>query len=217
MPYGGVSKYMPLAPGTYALGMAPTEPGTNTPVVTAEVQVASGTAVTLAALGPNATIHIATIEDDLTPPPAGTSRARVVQASTTQDDISVRTADGTELAANAVFESVGDYVDLPPGRVDLTLTTPDGDTPAAVELRDAAAQTIFLLDSSSGELTALAVVDSAGVTETPVGGVATGGGALAVQAGSATATAAGLGLLAALALVLTTGLALARQAERRGA
>ena len=93
IPYGGVSMYMQLSPGTYALGMAPAEAGSNTPTVTAEVNVTAGMAVTIVALGPNASINLATINDELTPPAAGMARARIVHAATTADQVTVRLPD----------------------------------------------------------------------------------------------------------------------------
>ncbi|BDZ46615.1 DUF4397 domain-containing protein [Naasia aerilata] len=213
VPYGGVSKYMTLTPGTYALAMAPSVAGTNTPVVNADIEVASGKAVTIAAVGPNASINIKTIEDDLTAPAAGTSRARVVQASTTQNSISVKTAAGVQLASNAAFGDVGSYADVAPGATTVTLTTSSGDTPADVDFADGAAQTLFVVDKASGGLTVVSVLDSSTVTETPVGGMSTGGGALAIAARSGEQTLAGGVLLAVLALALTLAGLRGRRAE----
>lgn len=212
IPYGGVSMYMQLAPGTYALGMAPAESGSNTPTVTAEVKVTPGMAVTIAALGPNASINLVTIEDALTPPAAGMARARVVQAATTADQVTVRLPDGSDLATDAKFGDVGQYRDVAPGSAALTLVTRKTEGSATVDLRSGAAQTLFVLDDASGALTVLPVVDSATMTETPVGGLATGGGALAMRdAGIRTLAAAGL-----LAVLAAAGVAAARRARRSG-
>jgi hypothetical protein len=206
--YGGVSKYMTLDPGTYALAMAPSEDGSNTPLVNAEVEVVAGGAETIAAIGPNASIRLTTISDDLSAPADDNARVRAVQASTTSDTVSVATADGTTLLDAAAFGEVGDYTDVTPGSTDLTLTGDDGDASASVDLEGGASQTVFVLDNADGKLTALAVIDSASVTETPVGGVATGGGALAssVQTGmqlAAVGTVVGVMLLGGvLALAL---------------
>ena len=203
--YGGVSKYMSLPTGTYALAMAPTEQGTNTPIVNADVEVKAGTAETIAAIGPNASIRITTIADDLTAPTGNKSRVRIVQASTTQNSVSVTAADGTKLATNAAFASVGNYTELPSGSTKLTLAAGGTDATANVDLTAGTAQTLFVVDDSKGALTVVPVTDSAAVTETPVGGVATGGGALAAQteAGLQLAGAGiGAGVLVAAALVV---------------
>jgi hypothetical protein len=210
VPYGGVSKYMSLAPGTYALSMAPTVAGTNTPLVTADVEVTPGMASTIVAIGPNASIHLVTIQDDLSSPASGKARVRVVHAATTQPEVTVKTADGTTLADKAQFGSTGQYTEVPPGSTSLTLTTASGDTPATVDLPDAANSTVFVLDASGG-LTVLAVVDSAGVTETPVGGMGTGGGALALASRSAAQGTAGAALLAVLAALLAVPLVRSRR------
>lgn len=216
IPYGGVSKFMSLAPGTYALSMAPSQQGTNTPLVTAEVTVTSGKAVTIAAVGPNASIHLMTIQDDLTPPAAGRSRARAVQASTKQDSVAVATAEGTVLLDKAKFATVGDYTDVAPGAARLTLSTPSGTSSATVQLVDGAAQTLFVLDDASGGLTVLAVLDSAGITEMPVGGMGTGGGALALAARTAEQTMAGGILLGFLTLILVIAVVRGRRAGTAG-
>lgn len=213
VPYGGVSKYMTLEPGTYALAMAPSVSGTNTPVVNADVEVTAGKAVTIAAVGPNASINIKTIEDDLTAPAAGTSRARVVQASTTQNSVTVKTAAGVQLASNAAFGDVGSYADVAPGPSTLTLSSPAGDTSADVDFADGSAQSLFVVDDSSGGLTVVTVLDSSSVTETPVGGISTGGGALAFAERATEQNIAGGALLAVLAIALTLAAVRARRAD----
>lgn len=204
VPFGGISQYMTLQPGTYVLAMAPTENGGNVPLVNAEVVVTAGTAQTIAAVGENAEIRITTIADDLTMPAAGVARARVVNASTKYDAVSVATDDGTELVSDAAFAAVGEYVDVEPGTRTFALTADGGAAEATADLTAGASQTLFVLDDAAGGLTLLPVLDSAAVTETPVGGVAAGGGGLAAGTDATAAllaAAAGVGLLAVTAVV----------------
>lgn len=180
--YGGVSEYMPLAPGTYAIAMVPTGSPVNTaPVVQASIDVTAGAAATVIAMGPNAALETTVIDDDLSAPPADTARVRIFQASVDSADVDVSTENGTELATDARFGDVSDYLDIPAGETTFSLvsgTTEDIDTAA---LRAGTAQTLFVLDDSKGALTVVPAIDSAAVTQAPVGGVDTGGGALAAE------------------------------------
>ncbi|MFD1713895.1 DUF4397 domain-containing protein [Amnibacterium flavum] len=201
--YGGVSNYMALDPGTYAIAMRPAgaDPA-SAPVVEASIDVTAGAAATVIAMGLNQDLETTVIDDDLSTPPADTARVRVFQASVDSDEVDVSTEDGTELASAARFGDVGDYVDVPAGDTSFSLvsgTTEDLDSAA---LAAGTAQTLFVLDDSAGALTVVPAIDSAAVVQAPVGGVETGGGALASEQQQAQiVTLAGVAGIAAIALI----------------
>jgi hypothetical protein len=80
--YGTVSTYLTVPTGTYAVAMRGAgAPQTDPPVLTTNVTVADGKAYTVAGVGKHADLGLKVIEDDLSLPPAGRAKVRIVQAS----------------------------------------------------------------------------------------------------------------------------------------
>ncbi|THG28752.1 DUF4397 domain-containing protein [Naasia lichenicola] len=178
--YGGVSKYMSLPAGTYAIAMVPSAGGATTPLVSASIDVTAGKAETVAALGRNANLSTQVVSDDLAAPTGSQARVRTVQASVNNSSLSVKTTAGLALASNASFGAVSSYTDVPSGSTTFDLTAGSLADTASADLAAGSTQTLFVLDTAAGGLTVVPVLDSVALTETPVGGVSTGGGALAV-------------------------------------
>ena len=120
------------------------------------------------------------VSDDLTAPTGAQARVRTVQASVNNSTLSVRTTSGLALASNAAFGAVGSYTDVPSGSTTFDLTAGSLADTASTDLTAGSTQTLFVLDTAAGGLTIIPVLDSVALTETPVGGVSTGGGALAL-------------------------------------
>jgi len=190
--YGGVSKYMSLPAGTYAIAMVPSEGASQTPLVSASISVTAGKAETIAALGRNANLATQVVSDDLTAPSGTQARVRTVQASVNNPSLSVKTTTGQALAANAAFGTVGTYTDVPSGSTTFDLTAGSLADTASADLTAGSTQTLFVLDTAAGGLTVVPVLDSVALTETPVGGVSTGGGALAVADQQSALTTGGI-------------------------
>lgn len=178
--YGAVSKYMRLPQGTYALAMVPA--GQNdpnaTPVVSGSVEIAAGTAETVAAIGKNDDLTTKVFTDDLDEVSGGDARVRIVQASVTHSSVDA-TAGSTTVATGAAFGDASKYATVPAGSTSIALTA--GSDVETVSQRFAAgsAHTLFVIDDSKGNLTISPALDSAAATETPVGSLAAGGGGLA--------------------------------------
>ncbi|WP_375406875.1 DUF4397 domain-containing protein [uncultured Amnibacterium sp.] len=178
--YGAVSKYMRLPQGTYALAMVPA--GQNdpnaTPVVSGSVEIAAGTAETVAAIGKNDDLTTKVFTDDLDEVSGGDARVRIVQASVTHSSVDA-TAGSTTVATGAAFGDASKYATVPAGSTSIALTA--GSDVETVSQRFAAgsAHTLFVIDDSKGDLTISPALDSAAATETPVGSLAAGGGGLA--------------------------------------
>lgn len=178
--YGAVSDYIPLAEGTYVVSMVPSDAAEGTePVVEQSVQVTDGDPLTVAAYGANADLQTVVFDDDLSAPASGESRVRVVQASTTEPVVSVETAEGDPIAENVPSGSATDYASVDAGGWNLDLIGADATSTTDVKLASGSVTTLFVLDTSSGALTAKAVTDSATLADVPVGGIETGGGATA--------------------------------------
>ncbi|NDI48456.1 DUF4397 domain-containing protein [Modestobacter sp. CPCC 205251] len=202
--YGTISDYQRVPAGTYTASMLPAgaAPG-STPVVTQAVTVEDGKAYTVAAVGANADLTGVVFTDDLTPPAAGESRVRLVQASVSSPTVSVTAAGGPVIAQDAAFGSATGYASIPPGVWTVQLTGASGQpVTTEVTVQPGTVSTLTVLDRGD-TLTIEATVDASGVGgQVPEGGVETGGGSTA-QAVDPTASPA-LGALAG-GLLLSAG------------
>jgi hypothetical protein len=178
--YGDVSPYQRVPAGTYtvsarAAGADPASP----PVLATTVTVAPGAATTIAGVGPFADLGFAVLTDDLTLPPPGRSRARVINAAATDSPLDLALG-GSPLATDLPFAGTTDYVDVPAGAGTLTVTGSSG-TPAQlpVELAAGSVYTVLVLERSAGGLTVTPALDAASPGVVPVGGVEAGAGGTA--------------------------------------
>src|SRR5919202_6948733 len=92
------------------------------PVLSTTVQVGPDSARTVAGVGRFADLGLEVLEDDLTLPPSGRARVRVVSATATAPTLDA-SADGTELATHLASTEAGDYVGVPgdAGRLRVTV------------------------------------------------------------------------------------------------
>ena len=179
--YGDVSAYQAVPAGTYTVsargaGADPSSP----PVLATTVTVTAGTATTIAGVGYFAQLGFAVLPDDLTLPPAGQSRARVINAAATGSPLDLKLAGDTSLASGLSFSANTDYVDVPGGAGTLTVA-PDSGAPSdlPVDLAAGSVYTVLVLDRSSGGLSVTTALDAASPGVVPVGGVEAGGGGTA--------------------------------------
>jgi hypothetical protein len=177
--YGVVSKYLSVPTGTYAVAMRGAgAPATDPPVLTTNVTVADGKAYMVAGVGKHADLGLKVIEDDLTPPPSGKAKVRVVQASLKAPALDLSIAGGPMIAGNVPFASTTDYFQVQPGRWTLkaqgTAGGPAGDL--GVHLESGDVYSVLVLDAPGGGLKAELRLDAAGMGKPPTGGVQTGAG-----------------------------------------
>jgi hypothetical protein len=207
--YGDVTPYSSVPAGTYtvsarAVGADPGGP----PVLATTVTVAAGTATTIAGVGAFADLRFEVLSDDLTLPPAGRSRARVLNAAATGAPLDLSSADRT-LATDLAFAAGTGYVDVPGGPGGLTVTPASGEpTQLPVTLGAGSVYTVLVLDRSGGGLTVTAALDAASPGVVPVGGVEAGAGGTA--GGGVPAGRLSLAVLAVAALLLTVRVRLSR-------
>ncbi|NEK57422.1 DUF4397 domain-containing protein [Geodermatophilus sabuli] len=203
--YGTISDYQDVPPGVYAVSMrtAGAEP-TSPPVLSTTVEVAAGTARTVAGVGRMADLGLAVLDDDLTPPPTGSARVRVVAAAAGAPTLDVSVAGGGQLAEGLQFAAAGEYVTVPAGSTTLQLTAGSAPTEVPVDLRAGAVYTVLVLDRPEGGLTVRPVLDAAGAAIVPSGGVDAGGGGTAGRP-AAGPVAVGATLLVGAALGLGVG------------
>ncbi|GAB3362276.1 DUF4397 domain-containing protein [Modestobacter lapidis] len=200
--YGDVSPYQPVPAGTYTVsarnaGADPAGP----PALATTVTVEPGRAVTIAGVGYFADLRFAVLSDDLTLPPAGQARARVINAAASASPLDLSLAGSAALATGLEFGASTDYVDVPGGAGTLTVAGSGAPVDLPVELPAGSVHTVLVLDRSGGGITVQSVLDAAGPGVVPTGGVETGAGGTAggtdpwAMVGPAVAALAALGLL----------------------
>jgi hypothetical protein len=175
--YGDVTDFAPVPAGSYAVSLrAAGSPRSTPPELTARVDVPAGGARTVALSGLFADLSLQTLADDLSAPPGGAARVRVLSGASGVPSLDVHLDGGPALTTGLRFGQAGDPVDVPAGRVSVLL---DGATPLPVDLRPGTIDTLLVLDAPGGGLTVRVVQDAAGPAVTPVGAVEAGGGGTA--------------------------------------
>ncbi|MGY1735627.1 DUF4397 domain-containing protein [Geodermatophilus sp. SYSU D00684] len=202
--YGTVSDYQPVPAGTYAVSMraAGADPG-SPPVLSTTVRVGADSAHTVAGVGPFADLGLEVLDDDLTPPPPGTARLRVVAATAGAQALDVAVPGGPSLATGLAFADTTGYVDVPAGATAVTVTPHGGQaTDLPVQVDAGSVYSVLVLDRAGGGLTVRSALDAAGPAVVPSGGVEAGAGGAADDpslpapvTATVLATAAGLVLL----------------------
>jgi hypothetical protein len=210
--YGDVSAYASVPPGSYAVSLrAAGSPRSTPPQLTARVEVPAGGARTVAVTGLFADLSLRTLTDDLTSPPDGAARVRVLAAAAGAPSVDVGLAGGPALASGLPFGAAGSPVDVHAGPTTITV---EGAAPLSTSLSAGSITTLLVLDAPGGGLTVRVVEDAAGPAVTPVGAVEAGGGGTAglpvpiLVAAAASAAVAGAfrrgGVLAVAAAAVVT-------------
>jgi hypothetical protein len=204
--YGTISDYQDVPPGVYAVSMrtAGADPA-SPPVLSTTVEVAAGSARTVAGVGRMANLGLAVLDDDLTPPPPGSARVRVIAAAAGAPTLDASVAGGGELARGLQFASTGEYVAVPAGATTLQLTAAGTPTEVPVDLAAGGVYSVLVLDRPEGGLTVRPVLDAAGAAVVPSGAVAAGGGGTAGGPAPGTAAVAAALLVPAAFLLVLTG------------
>lgn len=202
--YGVVSEYQTVQPGEYTIAMRPTgaDPATK-PVISTTLTAQKGRAYTVAGLGSFSDLALKVLNDEISLPPAGQARMRVVNAAPHAGDLSIKRA-GTAVIERTAFGDASSYVYVPAGATRLTVAPVEASpTNLPVTLKAGGVYTVLVLEQG-GSLSAAVRQDAMGATVVPHGAIETGLGAPASRDTGLTlvllvAAAAGGG-----ALVLTT-------------
>jgi hypothetical protein len=180
--YGDVSAYQQIQVGTYTIAMRPAgaSPATD-PVISATLDAVAGRAYTVAGLGAFANLALRVLDDDISLPPEGMSRMRVVNAAPLAGDLAIRRED-TAVIERAAFGDATAYAVVPAGATTLTVAPFDGaPTDLPVTLDAGSVYTILVLQHD-GKLSAALRQDAAGAEVVPDGGVETGLGGTSIGA-----------------------------------
>lgn len=217
--YGALSPYQRLAAGTYSVSMRP--PGASesvAPILSTNVTVEAGRAYTVAGVGPNKSVQLRVLVDDISRPAGGMARMRVVQASSVAPVVDVAAVGGTTIASGARFPSTTAYAEVRAQRWAVRVKPVTASVDAvqqSVDVRAGSIYTLLVLDRKDTTKAMQLVVraDAASATGVPVGAVNTGYGGAAARSGR-TALPAGLALIG-LGLLVVIGSGARRVATTR--
>lgn len=201
--YGQVSAYQTLPSGPYLVSMRPAGAAVSTPaVISTTLEAGSGSAYTVAGVGTFAELGLKVLDDDLTLPPEGQARARVIQAAASEPTLDVAVVGGQTLGRDVDFASTTPYRNVGAGVWTLRVSADNetiADLPITVE--PGAVYSVLILDTPAG-LTVALQVDALSTGVVPEGGVETGAGGLASGRNAVLPAALGLSTLLGLALFL---------------
>jgi Domain of unknown function (DUF4397) len=137
-----------------------------------------GNAYTAAGVGSGAAVRGVVIHDDLTAPPPGKGRVRVIQAASRAPHVTVSAQNGPVIARDATFATTTGYETVPAG-VWPVRAVADGSSlqvTSTVRVPAGSVTSVLLLDAKARGITLRAVVDSAAAGTMPQGAVPAGAG-----------------------------------------
>jgi hypothetical protein len=216
--YGALSQYQRLQPDLYTVSMraAGADP-TSPPVLSINVKAAAGQAYTVAGVGPYKALGLAILQDDLSLPPAGKVRARVIEGSAKAQTVAVTLANGATVAPSVDFAKTSAYSTVPAGTWDLQVRSTavaDLRTSASVKLAAGDVYTVLVLDAANGGLKVETRTDAKSMEVTPAGGVETGAGGTAVPVGDSSGPWLPIGLGVGAAALLAGAAVRSRRSRR---
>jgi hypothetical protein len=190
-------------------------------VISTNVQLAPGAARTVAGVGKYSSLGLAILTDDLSAPPTGQTRVRIIQASARVPSMDVKAAGGPTIASAAAFATTTKYATVPAGNWSLEVGPSGGaaTTKSDVQLAAGGVYSVVVLDAKGSGLQVLSRVDATGAPVMPAGAVDTGLGGTqrdGVRSGAWATLALPIGL-GLLLVALGTGLAWRRRGPRQAA
>lgn len=157
--YGSLTPYSSVPDGYYSITMRPAGKPSAPAVLSTNLTVQAGDAYTIAVIGSTGQLHAQVLTDDLSAPPAGRAKVRLIQASTTAGALNVRAVGGPELVSGARYGAVTGYAAVPQGRWMLDVTTAGATTPIAtptVDLFAGSVYSLLVLNKPGGGVTVIA-------------------------------------------------------------
>jgi hypothetical protein len=193
--YAGVSPYYLVTPNVYLVTMRPHGAAPSTPALLSwTLDAKAGQAYTIAGVGTGTARHGVVLHDELSQPPAGVGRVRVIQAASRAPKANVVVVNGPMLARGLAFTATTGYTQVPSGKWPLqarSVQTPSHLTSSTVSIASGSVTSILLLDGKTGGLALRTVLDAASAPVPPTGAVPAGGGGMASVISGQSTTADG--------------------------
>ncbi len=176
-PYGALSAYQRIEPGDYVVTVR--AGNSTTPIVSSALKAEAGSSYTLASTGAADKRALAVFTDDLTAPPAGRARVRVINAVASSPVLDVRGPGGSAFSTGLPLSQVSGYRTVDAGTLPLSVGPPGGPgTDLAVPVGANQVITVVLV-SDGAKISAQPHVDAAGPVAVPPGPIAAGYGGAA--------------------------------------
>jgi hypothetical protein len=159
-------------------------PVSSKPAISWNLDLRAGGVYTTAAVGANKAIKTVVLHDDLTPPPSGKARIRVVQAASRAPRAKVDVAGGGSVASDLSFATSTRYTTVAPGALSLhaqSLSSAAVTASARLAIESGSISSVLVLDAPGSGITLKSVLDAVGSSIMPVGAVPAGGGGAAHQ------------------------------------
>ncbi|SDR74618.1 protein of unknown function [Nocardioides scoriae] len=203
--FGELTDYERVPTGLYTVSLVRAgSPMSAAPMISQNVRVSEGAASTVIATGEGEQVRATVLSDDLTAPPAGQAKVRLVSAATDPGTVDAKVVAGPTLAQDVTTGSSTGYADVGAQTWSVQVAGSDGEGSVTrrVPVEAGGVYTLVALNDAQGGLELKAVQDSGSSTAAdgamPTGGVDTGAGGLADSQDGGTGTLATL-LAAAVA------------------
>ena len=181
--YGAVSPYGLVKPGRYEVAVRPHgASATSRPILSWTLDAHAGRAYTVAGVGSGSNVRGVVLTDDLSAPPPGQGRVRVIQAASRASKLTVRAAGGPVIVGGEAFASASAYRSVAAGHWKLTAVSDSNSAiraSADVLVRAGQTESVLVLDAAGGGITVRTLLDSAAPGAMPKGPVNAGGGGTA--------------------------------------
>jgi len=187
--YGETTAYTTVPASTYAVSMHPTGVTTGKPLLAGNLTLAPGGVYTVVVTGPTDHLADKVIDDALGSPPAGQSKVRIIQGSTTAGSPTIKAVPQTTLASHLAYADVTGYGVVPHGRWTLQISTEPTLHPT-VNLAANTVYTLLVLNGPNHSVTVRTTVDAAPAAPATPPAAATPATPTASKTTSATAPAA---------------------------
>ncbi|WP_405059170.1 DUF4397 domain-containing protein [Kribbella sp. NBC_01505] len=184
--YGKLGAYRQVPAGVYSITVRPVGSAPDSaPVITGTLRTEAGGATTIAVLGTPKAPQVKTLPDDLTPPPAGKARVRLINAAAGSKTVDVTAVGGPALASGAPFGTATQYGEVPGRGWTVEAKGPGRSAGSAgtskLDIRAGNVYTLLVLGTASQPLRIQPVVDATGMVAMPTKGAETGLGGTAGQ------------------------------------
>lgn len=173
--YGSLLEYRRIDPGTYTIATRPAGADPNSaPLNSATLQAVDGKAYTVADLAQSAKV----LDDDISLPPSGQARLRVINAAPAANELDV-VRSGSLVIQHATYGSATAYVAVAPGTATMQVL-PRGAKPVDLSARiEPGGVYTVLVTERAGVPVAVLRADAKGAEVVPGGGQETGFGGMA--------------------------------------
>ncbi|WP_324274036.1 DUF4397 domain-containing protein [Blastococcus brunescens] len=152
--YGTVGELAELPPGSYAVSVRRAgAPPDTAPVLSARVDLPPGGIRTVTISGRFADLALHTLSDDLSAPPAGAARVRVLAAAAEVGALDVAVRGGPSLGSALPFGAAGEPTIVPAGPASLTVAGHGEPAEVPVEFAAGSVVTLLVLDDGEGAWT----------------------------------------------------------------